>query len=58
MPKLGPDPFIHPHAYVQNAKMGSFVEIGEGARILESTIGNYSYTDRYADMPIPSSANL
>lgn len=54
MPKLGPEPFMHPHAHVQNAKLGSYVEIGEGARILarilESTIGNYSYTDRYADI--------
>lgn len=50
MPILGLQPVIHPSAKIQNAKLGAFVEIAEATRILDSTIGDYSYTDRYADI--------
>lgn len=33
-----------------NATLGRFVEIAEGTRVLNSTIGDYSYTDRFADI--------
>jgi phosphonate metabolism protein (transferase hexapeptide repeat family) len=32
------------------ARLGRFVELGEGTRIIESVLGDYSYTDRYADI--------
>jgi len=50
MPQLGPQPFLHPNATVRNSKLGAFVEIGEGASIFESEMGDYSYTARYADI--------
>lgn len=50
MLKLGPAPVIHATADVQNSKLGTYVEIGEGTKVLESIIGDYSYTARYADI--------
>ena len=50
MPQLGPLPFIHPTARVSGSKLGCYTEIAEGSQILECTIGDYSYTARYADI--------
>lgn len=50
MPQLGQDPYLHPNAKVRQSKLGAFVEIGEGAHILETVMGDYSYTARYADI--------
>ena len=50
MPQLGPEPFLHRDITVTDSRFGRFVEIGQGTRILESTLGDYSYTDRYADI--------
>jgi phosphonate metabolism protein (transferase hexapeptide repeat family) len=50
MPQLGRQPFLHPNATVRNSRLGAFVEIGEGANILEAEMGDYSYTARYADI--------
>jgi phosphonate metabolism protein (transferase hexapeptide repeat family) len=50
MPKLGIEPVIHPTANVANCKLGAFVEIAEGTQILDSEMGDYSYTARYADI--------
>lgn len=50
MPQLGPQPFLHPNTTVRNSRLGAFVEIGEGSNILESEMGDYSYTARYADI--------
>jgi phosphonate metabolism protein (transferase hexapeptide repeat family) len=50
MPQLGPDPYLHPNANVRQSKLGAFVEIGEGSHILETVMGDYSYTARYADI--------
>ncbi len=50
MPRLGPEPFLHPDTIVRASKLGRFVEIGQGTRILESELDDYSYTDRYADI--------
>ncbi len=50
MPDLGLHPVIHHSAKVKNSKLGAYVEIAEATRILDSTIGDYSYTDRYADI--------
>lgn len=50
MPNLGTEPFLHPRAAVRESKLGTYVEIGEGAHILETVMGDYSYTARYADI--------
>lgn len=50
MPKLGDQPFLHDRIKLTDASLGRFVELGEGTRIIESTLGDYSYTDRYADI--------
>ena len=50
MPTLSKSPFLHPNANIVRSTLGHFVEIGEGTRILESTLGDYSYTDRFADI--------
>lgn len=50
MPQLGLQPFLHSNATVRNSRLGAFVEIGEGANILESEMGDYSYTARYAEI--------
>jgi phosphonate metabolism protein (transferase hexapeptide repeat family) len=50
MPKLGEAPFLHPNTLVRDSKLGRYVEIGEGTRILECIIDDYSYTDRFADL--------
>jgi len=50
MPTLSPEPYLHPGTQIRNSTLGRFVEIGEGSRISESRLGDYSYTDRYADI--------
>jgi hypothetical protein len=43
-------PLIHADCSIEDASFGAFVEIGQGSRIAHSTIGDYSYCDRYADI--------
>lgn len=50
MKRLGEAPTIHPSASVENAVLGRYVEIAEGTRLLNCALGDYSYTDRYADI--------
>lgn len=50
MPRLGTEPFLHTGAVVRNCRLGAFVEIGEGSQLLDSVLGDYSYTARYADI--------
>ena len=50
MPQLGIEPFLHPNAAVRQSTLGAYVEIGEGTQILETVMGDYSYTARYADI--------
>jgi len=50
MPALSESPFVHEGATIRGSQLGRFVEIGQGSRIIESQIGDYSYTDRYADI--------
>ncbi len=51
MPKLSAtDPLIHAGATVVNSTLGGWVEVGEGARVLNSTFHDYAYCDRYADI--------
>ena len=50
MPQLSSEPFLHANASVRQSTLGAYVEIGEGAHILETVMGDYSYTARYADI--------
>jgi phosphonate metabolism protein (transferase hexapeptide repeat family) len=50
MPQLSETPFLNDNVKLVETKLGRFVELGEGTRIIESVLGDYSYTDRYADI--------
>lgn len=50
MARLGSEPFIHPECEITNSTFGSFVEIGKGSRVAQSSFGDYSYCDRFADI--------
>ncbi|MFO1033354.1 MAG: DapH/DapD/GlmU-related protein [Hyphomicrobiales bacterium] len=50
MPQLGPSATVHPTAQVTDSRLGRYTEIAEGSLVLESVIGDYSYTARYADI--------
>jgi phosphonate metabolism protein (transferase hexapeptide repeat family) len=51
MARLKPDaPFFHDNVTATDCQFGSYVEIGEGSRLLHVDLGDYSYCDRYADM--------
>lgn len=50
MAKLSETALVHPEAMVRDCWLGRFVEVGQGARLLESALGDYSYCDRFADI--------
>jgi phosphonate metabolism protein (transferase hexapeptide repeat family) len=50
MKQLGEAPQIHPTARVRNSTLGCYTELGEGALMLNSEMGDYSYAVRYADI--------
>ncbi|GAB1479046.1 DapH/DapD/GlmU-related protein [Paracoccaceae bacterium] len=51
MPKLSAtEPFLHPEVEVHASTFGAFVEIGRGARIVNSQFGDYAYCERWADI--------
>ncbi|KEJ96440.1 hypothetical protein SAMN05444149_103669 [Pseudosulfitobacter pseudonitzschiae] len=51
MARLNADaPFIHPDCEITDARFGAYVEIGRASRVAHSTIGDYSYCDRMADI--------
>ncbi|MGV6889809.1 chloramphenicol acetyltransferase [Rhodophyticola sp. SM2404] len=51
MPRLSAEtPFIHPECDITDSQFGAYVEIGKGSRVAYSTLGDYSYCDRYADI--------
>jgi phosphonate metabolism protein (transferase hexapeptide repeat family) len=43
MTKLSTNPLIRPTANVRSCRLGAYTEIGARARLLEATIGDYSY---------------
>jgi phosphonate metabolism protein (transferase hexapeptide repeat family) len=49
MPKLSPEPFIHPTAQVVSSTLGRYTEIDEGCIVAECTIGDYSYLIRQTE---------
>ncbi|MCI4664324.1 MAG: chloramphenicol acetyltransferase [Neomegalonema sp.] len=50
MPKLSETPWIAPDASVVGSRLGRFTEIQAGSRLLNVEFGDYSYTDRFADI--------
>ena len=51
MAKLHPTtPLIAPDCVIVNASFGAYVEVGQGARVLNSTFEDYAYCDRFADI--------
>ncbi len=41
---------VHEGCSITSAEFGRFVEIGQGSRVAYSTVGDYSYCDRYCDI--------
>ncbi len=51
MVRLSADkPYLHPNCEVTDCTFGRFTEVGRGTRLLNTALGDYSYTDRYADV--------
>jgi phosphonate metabolism protein (transferase hexapeptide repeat family) len=51
MPELSAEtPFVHADCQIVNSTFGAWVEIGQGARVLNSRFEDYAYCDRYADI--------
>ncbi|MDQ2094462.1 chloramphenicol acetyltransferase [Rhodalgimonas zhirmunskyi] len=51
MPRLSAhDPYIHPECEIVESTFGRYTEVGQGSRIQNVTMGDYSYCDRYADI--------
>ncbi|KIN60077.1 Chloramphenicol acetyltransferase [Sulfitobacter noctilucae] len=51
MARLSADtPFLHADCEITDSTFGAYVEIGKGSRIAHSSLGDYSYCDRYADI--------
>ena len=51
MPRLSAEtPVIHDGCSLTEADFGRFVEIGQGSRVAHSTVGDYSYCDRFCDI--------
>jgi len=44
------DPYIHPDCEIVNAQFGIYTEVGKGTRLQNVILGDYSYTDRFADI--------
>ena len=50
MPRLSLKPFIQPECELSNNTLGAYTELGKGTRMQNTVFGDYSYTDRYADV--------
>lgn len=50
MAKLSDQPLIHDGAVVRGCTLGRYTEIGQGARLLNVAMDDYSYTARFADI--------
>lgn len=48
--RLSPTPLVHDRCSLSESTLGRYVEIGEGSRIADSEIGDYSYCDRFCDV--------
>ena len=43
-------PQVGPGCMVEDSTLGAFTELGEGTRLVNARFGDYSYTDRFADI--------
>ncbi|EBA15719.1 chloramphenicol acetyltransferase, putative [Roseobacter sp. SK209-2-6] len=43
-------PLLHPGCSIENSSFGTYTEVGAGTRVLNSTLGGYSYCDRNCDI--------
>ncbi len=51
MPVLSSDePNIHPDCEISDTTFGRYCEVARGTRLVNVEMGDYSYTDRYADI--------
>ncbi|MEO1291936.1 MAG: chloramphenicol acetyltransferase [Pseudomonadota bacterium] len=50
MRRLSPEPLIHDGAEIRSSTLGAYCEIQTGTRLLNVRFGDYSYTDRFADI--------
>lgn len=48
--RLSPAPLVHDRCTLSGSSLGRYVEIGDGSRIADSEIGDYSYCDRFCDV--------
>ncbi|MEO0809506.1 MAG: chloramphenicol acetyltransferase [Pseudomonadota bacterium] len=48
--KLGLEPCIHPEAEVIDCKIGRYTEVGARTRLVETTLGDYSYVVNDSDI--------
>lgn len=44
------EPEVHPSASLRNAKLGRFTQIAERVSFKDSTLGDYSYVERHAEI--------
>lgn len=51
MARLNPDaPYVHEGCSVEGTTFGRYCEVGAGTRLSNVEMGDYAYTDRYADI--------
>lgn len=50
MKKLSEAPTVHPSARLRDSRLGRWTEVGEGVRLLETELGDYSYCERFCDV--------
>lgn len=49
-PPLRPEPTIHPGCEIRDSRIGAWTELMRGTRLIESSFGDYSYTDEDASI--------
>jgi phosphonate metabolism protein (transferase hexapeptide repeat family) len=47
---LGDDPYIHADCLVVGSTLGKFTEVGQGSRLRDSSLEDYSYCERLCDI--------
>ena len=50
MAALGEAPLIEPGCEIADSRIGRYVKIATGTRLLNTAFGDYSYTDRFCDI--------
>lgn len=50
MARLSEKVFVHPDCEITESTFGRYTEVGRGSRVAHSSLDDYSYCDRYADI--------